>query len=210
MGSPEPGGSTPPDAGRSERPLGRGLEDVSHVFLSPKSEAEGPPPTTERRPPPRDRAGPGALLLRPATAVTREQIAATLREFEGGIEAGLRAIDARIPCEPSGEIDLLAIDRASQLTIIDFDTTGSDDLLIRGLGHYDWATRNVPNLRRMLRGQPVNFSQEPRLILLAPDFSPRVRSAARQLSRPQISWVRFHYLDTPGRAGILFEPVPAE
>lgn len=210
MASPDPGGSTAPEFGRPDRPLGRGLEDVSHVFLTPKAEAETTAPVPERRPSPRERSGPSALLLQPSSAVTREQIAATLREFEGGIETGLRSIDARIPCESIGEIDLLAVDRASQLTIIDFDTTGNDDLLVRGLGHFDWALRNVPNLRRMLRGQPVNFSQEPRLVLLAPDFSPRVRSAARQLTRPQISWVRYHYVDMPGRAGILFEPLSTE
>jgi hypothetical protein len=207
MSSPEPGGSGAPEFGRPDRPLGRGLEDVSHVFLSPRAEAEDPAPVSERRPPARERSAPSPLLLRPAAAVTREQIAATLREFDGGIEAGLRAIDARLPCDEMGEIDLLAVDRASLLTIVDFDTTGSDDLLIRGLGHFDWALRNVPNLRRMLRGQAVNFSLEPRLILLAPDFSPRVRAAARQIGRPQITWVRYHYVDTPGRAGILFEAV---
>jgi hypothetical protein len=209
MSSPDPG-SGAPEFGRPDRPLGRGLEDVSHVFLSPKTEAEAPAPASERRPPARERSGPGPLLLRPTAAVTREQIAMTLREFDGGIEAGLRAIDARLPCDEIGEIDLLAVDRASLLTIVDFDTTGNDDLLIRGLGHFDWVLRNVPNLRRMLRGQAVNFSLEPRLILLAPDFSPRVRAAARQIGRPQITWIRYHYVDTPGRAGILFEPLATE
>lgn len=205
MAIPEPG-SGAPEFGRPDRPLGRGLEDVSHVFLSPRTEPEPPAaPVSERRPPARERSGPSPLLLQPAAAVTREQIAATLREFDGGIEVGLRAIDARIPCDEIGEIDLLAVDRAGLLTIVDFDTTGNDDLLIRGLGHFDWALRNVPNLRRMLKGQAVNFSQEPRLILLAPDFSSRVKAAARQIGRPQITWVRYHYVDTPGRAGILFE-----
>lgn len=213
MDQHEPGGSRAPDAGRADRPLGRGLEDVSHVFLSHKPDEENIDSVDDKRlerPLPREKSVPSALLLRPAAVVTREQVAAALKEFEGALEAGLRVIDAGISCAPHREIDLLAIDRASQLTIIDFDTTPSDDLLIRGLGHFDWVLRNVPNLRRMFRGQAINFSLEPRLVLVAPQLSSRLSSAARQLTRPQISWVRYHFVETPGRPGILFEPLPAE
>ncbi len=180
------------------------------MFLSRKVEEEGAEPVNDRpleRPLPREKAAPGALLLRPTAFVTREQVAAALKEFEGALEAGLKGIASGIPCEPNDEIDLLAIDRASQLAIVDFDITSSDDLLVRGLGHFDWTLRNVPNLRRMFRGVPINFSLEPRLLLLAPQVSSRARGVARQLSRPQISWVRYHFVETPGRAGILFEPI---
>jgi len=142
--------------------------------------------------------------------VTREQVASVLKEFAGALEDGLKGIDADVPCPPCGEIDLLAVDRASQLTIIDFDTTASDELLIRGLGHFDWVVRNVPNVRRMFRGHAINFSLPPRLVLLGPRFSPRVRRVAGQLPAPRIDWVRYHFVDTPGRPGVFFEPIPAE
>jgi hypothetical protein len=122
----------------------------------------------------------------------------------------LRGIDFEVPCAPCGEIDLIAIDRANQLTIIDFDTTANDELLLRGLSHFDWAVGNLPNVRRMYRGQAINFSQEPRLFLLAPQFSSRVRRVARQIPRPRIDWVRYHFVETPGRPGIFFEPLAAE
>jgi hypothetical protein len=212
MDQPESGGSGPPDAGRSGRPLGRGLEDVSHVFLSQKADEAGLGPSGRRmeRPTPHDSTAANTLLLQPAAHITREQVAAALKEFEGAIEAGLTGIDAGIPCAPSGEIDFLAVDRASQLTIIDFDTTPSDELLIRGLSHFDWIVGNIPNLRRMFRGQAINFSVQPRVILLAPQFSPRLRCVARQITRPHISWVRYHFVETPGRPGIFFEPLSAE
>ena len=204
MDQNESGSSSAPDVGRSDRPLGRGLADVSHVFLSQRADEGG------QRPFPREKAGSSAVLLRPVAYLTREQVAAALKEFEGAIEAGLTGIDAGIPCAPYGEIDFLAVDRASQLTIIDFDTTASDDLLIRGLGHFDWVVRNIPNLRRMFRGQAINFTLQPRVVLLAPQFSSRVRCVARQITRPHIYWVRYHFVEAPGRAGILFEPVSAE
>jgi hypothetical protein len=212
MGPHKPGASSGPGVGRTDRPLGRGLEDVSHVFLSQQADAGSMDPGTRRagRPLPGEDAAASALLLRPAAQVTREQVGAALREFAGALEDGLKGIDDGIPCAPCGEIDLLAVDRASQLTIIDFDTTSGDELLIRGLGHLDWVLRNVPNLRRMFRGQAINFSLPPRLFLLAPQFSSRVRCVARQITGLQIDWVRYHLVEMPGRAGILFEPLSAE
>jgi len=159
---------------------------------------------------PRDQAAPTPVLLRPSAQVTREQVAAALKEFEGAIEAGMTVIDAGIPCPPYDEIDLLAVDRLCQLTIIDFETASSDDLLMRGLCHFDWVVRNIPNLRRMFRGQAINFTLQPRVVLLAPEFSTRTRGVARQITRPNLYWVRYHFVDAPGRPGLFFEPLSPE
>jgi hypothetical protein len=197
------------------RPLGRGLDDVSHLFLSHKTGAASPrtgapalSPEPESSAPPGPRGN--AVLLRPVQ-VTRERLAAILPlDWSGALEEGLRTIDAKIPCHPCGEIDLLAVDRTSKLTIIDFDTTLNDGLLLRGLGHFDWIVRNTPNVQRMCPAQSVDSSLPPRLILLAPQFSPLLRRVMRQLTRPQIQWVRYHAVETPAGPGILFEPVTGE
>jgi len=197
----------------SDRPLGRGLEHVSRVFLTqpPPERFTGPggdrPPG---RPLPGDQPAASALLLRPAAELTREQVAAAVKEFAGALEEGLTVIDGGISCAPCGEIDFLAVDRMNQLAVVDFETAATDELLIRGLGHVDWMVGNVPNLRRMFRGNAINFSLQPRLFLLAPQFSSRVRCAARQVASPEIEWVRYHLVEAPGRAGILFERMPAE
>jgi hypothetical protein len=209
MDQSEGGGSAAPQ----DRPLGRGLEDVSHLFSSRKTgeTAAGDGPTA--RPAERTSAASGSrggiALLRPA-AVTRDRLASVLMELDGALEEGLRTFDAKIPCHPCGEIDLLAVDRATQLTIIDFDMTAEDGLLLRGLGHFDWVVRNLPNVQRMYREQAVNFSLPPRLVLLAPQFSAVLRTVARQITRPQIHWVRYHTVNASGGPGILFEPVGSE
>jgi hypothetical protein len=196
-----------------DRPLGRGLEDVSHLFLSQRPEQAGAEAASgwrPERPAPRQEPAPEAVLLRPSAQVTREQLATALKAMDGALESGLRVVDFEIPCAPCGEIDLLAIDRANQLTIVDFELTGSDELLIRGLGHFDWMVANLPNVRRMFRGQAINFSLEPRLFLLAPHFSSRLRCAARQIQRPRIDWLRYTCVDVSGQPGILFEALPAD
>lgn len=213
MEQPKPRDPSAPGASRSDRPLGRGLEEVSHVFLSERAERGSTDPGggwQAERPHPREESAPSALLLRPAAQVTGEQVAAAIKEFLGALEEGLRGIDAELPCGPCGKIDFLAIDRASQLTIIDFDTSSSDELLLRGLDHFDWAVGNLANLRRMFRGQAINFSLEPRLFLLAPQFSARMRRVASRIPHPRIDWVRYQFVEAPGRPGIFFEPLSAE
>jgi hypothetical protein len=198
-----------------DRPLGRGLEEVSHLFLSHRGEQPGAEPAggwRPERPAPRQETAPDAVLLRPAGAgaLTREQLAAALKSMDGALESGLRVIDFEIPCAPCGEIDLLAVDRTNQLVIIDFELNAGDEILIRGLGHFDWMVANLPNVRRMFRGQAINFSLEPRLFLVAPRFSSRLRYAARQIQRPRIDWIRYTGVEVSGQPGILLEALPAE
>ena len=199
-------------AGAGGRPLGRGLEDVSHLFLSRKT---GEASTSDRaavsssESSPAPGAGGAVAVLRPAP-ITRDRLAAILMDLDSGLEDGLRAIDANIPCHPCGEIDLLAVDRTSQLTIIDFETTVNDGLLLRGIGHFDWVARNIPIVQRMYQAHAVNFSLPPRLFLLAPQFSPFLRRVVRQIIRPQIHWVRYHSLDASGGPALLFEAVVGE
>ncbi len=191
--------------GMHGRPLGRGLQDVSHLFLS-SAPAHSSNPGSSSPPGP---VG-NAVLLRPLQ-VTRDRLAAILPlDWSGALEEGLRTIDARIPCHPCGEIDVLAVDRTSKLTIIDFDTTLNDGLLLRGLGHFDWIVRNTQNVQRMCPAQGIDCSLPPRLILLAPQFSPLLRRVMRQLTRPQIQWLRYHAVETPAGPGLLFEPVTGE
>src|SRR5439155_18675093 len=179
MNDSKSGGSTDIQGlGRPDKPLGRGLEDVSHLFLSHRTDeaAANDRPVVRSNehssPPPPSRAG--VTLLRPAS-VTKDWLTIVLTEFGDAVEEGLRTIDANIPCHPCGEIDVLAVDRANHLTIIDFDTTVSDGLLLRGMGHFDWIAHNMPNVQRMYREQAMNTSLQPRLFLLAPQFSPLVR-----------------------------------
>jgi hypothetical protein len=198
---------------RADKPLGRGLDDVSHLFLSAKpAEAAATdhsvPRSVERLTPLAASRG-GVALLRPA-ALGRDRLPALVAEFAGALEDGLRTIDTNIPCHPCGEIDVLAVSRGGHVTIVDVDATANDALLARGLAHFHWVVRNMPNLRRMYREPAINFSLQPRLVLLAPQFSALLRSLTRQLSGPQVQWVRYHAVESAGGPAVLFEPVTGD
>lgn len=186
------------------RPLGRGLEEVSHLFRSGRTDGAPQLPAAE----PGSRAG--AVLLGPRTSLTRDQLAPLLKEFPRQLEEGLTPIDSQVPCPPCGEIDLLGLSRSNQLTIIDFDTKSDAGLLIRGIGHVDWVARNMPIVRRMYPGHAINDSLPPALVLVAPQFSPVLRGVARQIARPTIKWVRYSALESSGGIGIFFEHIESE
>ena len=139
--------------------------------------------------------------------MTREHLLATLKEFSGALEDGLRVIDAGLSCDPFGEIDLLAVDRASRLAIIDLAATPDDGLMLRGMSHLEWIVRNSANLRRMHQGVVADFSSQPRLFLVAPQFSPLFKSAVHQIADLDIACVRYHGVDISERVGIFFERV---
>jgi hypothetical protein len=207
-----PGRSETEPSTRSERPLGRGLEDVSHLFLSQRqAAAAAEPPARTPEPARAAQAPPRSAVLTPSSApLTRNQLGAMLREAGPALEDGLRPLDSSVPSYPCGEIDLLALDRSNVLTIVDYEVAAADALMLRGIAHVDWVLRNVHTIRRMYAGQVINFSAPPRVMLIAPAFSPLTRSAARQVSRPHITWVRYHVVDVGGSPSIFFERLPDE
>ena len=196
--------------GAPEKPLGRGLEDVSHLFLS--QPAPGAPAGRSGMGPPSDRhesrpkAGTVTALQR-VEAVTRVQLTAILRDRNVGLEEGLNVLDDSVPCPPCGDIDLVALDRANQLTVVDVDIVLNDELLLRGMSHVDWVVRNLPNVRRMYSGRAINFSAIPRLLLLAPEFSETCARVAHAMGHRPIELVRYHVVHLPEGFGILFERV---
>jgi len=202
-------GTSAPIVGAPDKPLGRGLEEVSHLFFSQRRH-ETVAGGHASVPSPQLAHSARTVPLQPSTSATRAELAIMLWEVVGALEEGLRGIDRCIPCPPCGEIDFLALDRTNQLTIIDFETTPNDGLLLRGIGHFDWVVRNNANVRRMYGGRAVNFSLPPRLFLLAPQFSLLLRSVTRHIGRPRMNWVRYHLVDVSGEHGILFEHVVGE
>ncbi len=210
-----PDNGSPSERGldRTTKALGRGLEEISHLFLSPASKTGVRTPVDDlapEQPAGRPPARAGVAVLRPGTGLPKDQLTATLLECQDALEGGMRAFGAAVSCSPCGEIDLLAMDCLNQLTVIDVDTTLGDSLLLRGISHVDWVMRNLTNVRRMFQKWQIDFSGQPRLVLVAPRFSPFLTSAIRQLNGPKVACFRYHTIATFGGTGILIERVSGE
>ena len=121
------------------------------------------------------------------------------------LEEGLRTIDSNIPCDPFGFIDLVAVDGRDQLCIINVDVVQKDESLLRGIAYCDWIVRNTPIVRRMYQGRVINFSAQPRLFLVAPDFSPLLKCVAQRSTNPEVCCLAYRTVAMPGGVGMLFE-----
>jgi hypothetical protein len=152
----------------------------------------------------------GTLLLRPAALLTREQVVATVQASPSALEARLRTIADSAPGGPGGPIDVLALDDAGRLVVIDVDLSATGSLLVRGLDHTEWIARNLAVVLKTYRGQPIDFSAPPRLVLVAHDFSRAFRNAIRQIAVPEVTCVRCHGLDVAGWTGIFFERIAGD
>jgi hypothetical protein len=202
----------PQAPGRSDKHLARSLEDVSYLFLS--EEAAESVSTGELR---RDSKGqthpqpgeqPPLVVLDRSPALQRDSLVAMLNSHTGVLEEGLGAIDANVPMDTGGPIDLVAVDQSNKLAIIDLDILGGDALLLRGICHFDWFVRNVPILRRMYHGRVIDFSAQPRLFLVAPEFSPMLRCAAQRIAGPPVKCFVYRVVAVPNGAGIFFTCIP--
>jgi len=209
MDSTENGRTQSSEQDRPEKRLARGLEDVSYLFVSQGSDV--PPAREEARDAPSEqpRARPTQaitiLVSSPSAAVTREHLISLLSKNAGALEQGMRTIDVNIPCAPHGQIELLAVDAAGQLAVIEVDVSVNDGMLLRAICHVDWLVGNIPIIRRIYHGQVINFSSPPRIFLVAPEFSLMLTCAAHRITGPRVSCVRYHPVSVPNGAGIFFE-----
>jgi hypothetical protein len=194
---------------RAEKRVTRGLEEVSHLFLSqspdrPPEKAETPDIAPAHAPSEWVQSS-APFLLHNSPNINRESILGFLNGSAAVLEEGLRAIDANIPCDPFGSMDLVALDSQDQLCIINVDVVQNDESLLRGIACFDWIVRNTPIVRRMYQGRVVNFSAKPRLFLVAPGFSPLLKCVAQRSMGPEVLCFAFHSVAMPGGIGILFE-----
>ncbi len=185
-----------PNEKRTSRPLGRGLEEISHLFLSHPPAAPAASSQSTRT---------VVGVARSAPQLTKGQIAAALMDSRSALADQLPTIGPGIVCSPYGEIDLFALDRAHQLTIIDVQTTLDDGMLARGLGHIDWTVRNLRTIRRLFPGWAIDLSRQPHLVLVAPRFSLSLRSGVRQIAAPSISCFRYCEMELSGEVGLFIE-----
>ncbi len=203
------GQAFPQSRPQTERALGRGLADISHLFLSQASDESDP-----------ERGARGGLLkaiqtqqpepalvtaLNPLSRISRDQLVSLLKEHPALLEEGLHPIDSDIRFHACGPIDLLAVDDCGRLVVVDVDVSPNDNMLMRGIYHCDWLVSNAPIVRRMYREMPIDYASNPRLFLVAPDFSALHRSVTSWISNPHIRCFKYHAVAMHDGAGILVE-----
>jgi len=98
------------------------------------------------------------------------------------VEDGLSILNRQIPTD-SGPLDLLAADSDGVLTVIELKNEINDGQLDQGLRYYDWVRSSIEWISRA-HSNKVDVKQEPRLILIAPDFSDNLKIIAKYVNIP--------------------------
>ena len=98
------------------------------------------------------------------------------------IEEGMRILGHQLQTD-SGRLDILASDIDNVLCIIELKTTIDEKQLDQGLGYYDWARTNIQGIS-IHYPDKIDVNQEPRLILIAPDFSESIKRIAKYINVP--------------------------
>ena len=187
--------------------VGRGLDQVSHLFLSHVAEraARGRSGNGSELPEHAQENQPLELVRRAPRAPERERLVSLFHEQPEALKEGLKVIDADLPCETPSNVELVALDTTNRLAIIDVEDKPNDSLLLRGMAHLDWVVGNAALLRRIYREQPINYSLQPQLFLVAPDFSPLFRFAIRHMRSLQIQCIKYDTVVLPAGTGIFCE-----
>jgi hypothetical protein len=190
---------------RTDKHLARGLEDVSHLFLSRESAGhrDQPQGDAQEHNPPHSREERLFLLEDKSRPIERDSLIALLNSNIGLLEDGMKAIDTNVPLDSESPVGLVAVDRFNKPVIVDVDVSGRDELFLRGIYHFDWFVRNGPVVGRMYRDYSIDFSVYPRIFLVAPKYSELLRCAARRFVYTKIDCYRYRLVAGPGGDGIL-------
>lgn len=121
------------------------------------------------------------------------------------IEEGLKIIDTQVVAS-RGPLDILGVDSGNVLVVIELKIVESDEMLWQALDYYDWVFRNIDSIKRMYQDYEIDYSQEPRLMLIASSFSDAIKRRAIYLE-PPVELLEYKYLQADDKKGILLSPV---
>jgi hypothetical protein len=94
---------------------------------------------------------------------------------------------------------VLLVDSGGALVVVELKVVVDDEMLMQALDYYDYVTRNVDGFARAYADKGINPRQEPRLLLIAPDFSPLLLNRLKWLTlRPElVSFQILEFVDEP-------------
>ena len=89
------------------------------------------------------------------------------------LEEGLQTVARQVPTA-RGPLDVLLVDSGNALVVAELKVVDEDGMLVQGIDYYDYVARNLESFARVYGSHQIDVSQEPRLLLVAPNFSQRL------------------------------------
>ncbi len=109
---------------------------------------------------------------------------------------GIRLIASEYPI-PNGRIDTLGLDEDGIPVIIEYKWKKDLSAIVQGLFYLDWVMQNKRPFESIVKdklGKDVNWSTQPRLLIIARDFDVKELAAINQMG-PRIELIRYSLYD---------------
>jgi hypothetical protein len=139
---------------------------------------------------------------------TKEEITALVAEQHKVLDDGLELIGERLGKKGETPWDLVGVDSEKRLVLIQVEALAADRILSALLSRLDWAWEHLEAIARMYPDHGIDCSRLPRVVVIAPEFSPALKRSMSYLTyRVSISLYAYRYLQTDAGKGLLLEPV---
>jgi hypothetical protein len=123
------------------------------------------------------------------------------------IEKGLTVICNDMPIDTKTKIDVLCHDENGQLVIIKLSTKENDNMFFEGLKNLAYVNNVKPMLKFSYKNFKISDTKTPRLIFLAPSFSPQLVDVVAQMQGIQMDLYTWEYFQFDDKRALHLEPV---
>lgn len=79
---------------------------------------------------------------------------------------------------------MLMVDSGGALVIAELKVVKSDSMIFQAVDYYDYVANNIDSFARAYKDYDIDVKQRPRLLLIAPSFSPRLLNRCRWIDIP--------------------------
>lgn len=113
------------------------------------------------------------------------------------LEPGMRVVAHQVTT-PTGPLDILAVDEEGALAVVELknEVDEGEGQLLQALRYYDWCFENRACLANAYRNKGIDPHKEPRLILVAPEFSERLKRLCEYLA-VDVDLFRYQAVELP-------------
>jgi hypothetical protein len=115
--------------------------------------------------------------------VSENELEELIRKAPDQIEEGLTYVDHQ-KSQPGGRLDVLLVDSGKALVVAELKIEQDDGMLLQGLDYYDYVTTNIEAFARVYKEKKIDPTQQARLFLVAPSFSPTLVNRSKWLDLP--------------------------
>jgi len=119
------------------------------------------------------------------------------------VEEGLKIIKHQLPTD-AGPSDIICVDENGRVGIMELKVIEEDYMLLQAFKYFDYVNENLDAIKNMFPDFNIDPGKNPRILLVAPGFSPTLIKAVKNISEPTIELYRYFYLENEAGKKELF------